>query len=138
MSTNMIHVPDCIAKCHKDWRRGAIQLEWIAIGLGVISVTSSIAVTALAGSPDVEPIYVRILAAVSASSVALLSFFQVNKKITDYWTGWKSLNGPMVLYQEKRITLDQLVASYEKAEILVGTMEFRNGPASTSNHSGVP
>jgi hypothetical protein len=134
MSEPTIQVPSRIEKCHKDWKRGAIQLEWIALVLGILSVTSSIAVTVLAGDAKHLP-YIKILAAISAASVGLLSFFQVHEKIRDYWAGWKSLNGPIVLYQAGMLDLRELVTSYEKAEILVGTMEFRVAPIQTSEHS---
>lgn len=124
MSAPINEIPPSIAKCHNDWIRAANTLQRIAWVLGAMAVVSSIAVTAVSGVvPD--PV-TRIFAAVSAGSISLLSFFQIQKKISDYWAGWKYLNGQLVLYQVGKLSLEDLVADYQKAEILVGTPELKD------------
>lgn len=121
MEDSKRQTPAPIVRCHNDWRRNAENLQIILIILGVIALLSSFAV--LTFTEELKPTGTRLFTGVSALSIGFLSFFQIQKKVADYWSGWKYLNGPMILYENGNISLEMLLDKYEKAEMLVGVME---------------
>ena len=113
-----------ILECHADWELNAKRYQKALFILGTIAVTSSVVIAGF--SKELEDFWVRVLAASSALSTGYLGYFQVQRKISDYWKGWKHLNAYLALYEEGKIDMDRLAAEYLRAEELVGVPETKD------------
>lgn len=115
---------DRILECHSDWAKNAKRYQNALFVLGAIAVTSSAVIAGF--SKELEDFWVRVLAASAALSTGCLGYFQVQRKISDYWKGWKHLNAFLALYEEGKIDMVRLAAEYMKAEELVGVPETKD------------
>lgn len=114
---------DRILESHADWALNAKRYQRALFALGFIAVTSSVLIAGF--TKELGDFWVRVLAASSALSTGYLGYFQVQRKISDYWKGWKHMNAHLALYEEGKIDIVKLAEEYLKAEDFVGVPETK-------------
>lgn len=112
-----------ILESHADWALNAKRYQLALLALGFIAVTSSVLIAGF--TKELGDFWVRVLAASSALSTGYLGYFQVQRKISDYWRGWKHMNAYLALYEKGKIDIAKLAEEYLKAEDFVGVPETK-------------
>lgn len=129
-----MNIPEKIAACHHTWFRLAVRLQWALSILGISAVVASITVATF--TEELGILGTRITAALAAVSLGLISFFQIPKKISDLWRGWRCLNAAILLYEAGKLDVEGLVNEYRLAEELLGTMEIDTSLFSKKDTAG--
>ena len=117
-------VPQKIKDCHRTWARMAVRLQLALSILGSCAVISSITVATF--TDELGIFGTRIAAAATAICIGVISFFQIQKKISDLWNGWRYLNASIMLFENNQIDISQLIERYLQAEKMIGVMEINS------------
>lgn len=108
-----------------DWKRLANILQGLTILFGFISISSSLFITACAGALGKNDTnIIRLVAAVSAVSLALIGAFNLQGKTSNARNAWRHLNSALYRYKSNSIQIDQLINAYEEGERILGSVEF--------------
>lgn len=105
------------------WHRGAFWLHATYIGMGTISVISSLVVAGF--TKDLGDWWTRILATTSATSVALMKTTDVGRKGNGFRQAHRYLTAEKMLFDEGKSSVEKLVEAYAKAETLIGDVEVK-------------
>ncbi|MBV8210505.1 MAG: hypothetical protein JO133_10635 [Burkholderiaceae bacterium] len=112
------------------------MLQIVAVLFGLIAVASSICVATFVDEHNT--VQIKILGAISAISISVMTSFQMPKKLRDLWTGWKFLNASIIRFEGGLIGLAALVDAYAQAEAMVGTMEVDLHGQDSKGENGKP
>lgn len=101
------------------------RLSSFVIGGGIISIFTSLFISAFAGSLGAWDDYIiRIGSFISAVILTLLSAFNVAKKLSEIRSAWMFLNKAVYRYKNNIITSIELLNAYDEAESMVGPVGF--------------
>ncbi len=103
----------------KRWHYSAISLHSTYIALGVISVVSSIIVATF--TKEIQPLWIKVLAATSATSVALIKTTEVGRK----GNGFRQAHRHLKAAELRRIDTDEksnqdVIKAFVEAELMIG------------------
>lgn len=116
-------VPEKIEKALRSWRRHAQTWERLLYVLAVAGIVCSLVVTTFVDTLELSS--TRVLAFISAVSVAVISGFNIGKRAANYRTAWRHLNVACMRYgQLKTFTEKQLIEAYEEGERIIGNIEI--------------
>ncbi|MCZ7398091.1 MAG: hypothetical protein O8C62_00155 [Candidatus Methanoperedens sp.] len=117
-------IPKEIAKARKKWEQQVFGLRTIHALLGMLAITSSLLVAANWGPYGIP---IQRLAFIAALSVSLLSALDIGSKANRMRRAWRRLNVAIIKFEEKVISVDELIKAYEDAEEMIGDVkELRN------------
>ena len=103
----------------KRWHYSAISLHSTYIALGVISVVSSVVVATF--TEELEPFWIKVLAATSATSVALIKTTDVGRK----GNGFRQAHRHLKAAELRRFAPDEksnqdVIKAFAEAEFMIG------------------
>ncbi len=125
---NEKYILDKIEKTCKLWSTMADVLNAGIIILGVTAISTSVLVSIYTGSPElVAPANLKILACISTIALGLLTAFGMVNRSNGARSAWRVLNASLMLYKTGALSMEQLIAQYEKGEKQLGFIHFSNG-----------
>jgi hypothetical protein len=107
------------------WSKRVDRLSNFLITGGVITITTSLFITAFVGNlGEHEIIIIRVVAFVSALTLTLMTAFNVSKKLSDIRNAWRYLNKAIYSFKNNTIGAEELLKAYDEAENMVGSVDF--------------
>lgn len=102
----------------KKWHRSAVMLHTTYIGLGIISVVSSIAVATFV--EELGTFNTRVIAAISAGSVALIETTGVGRKGNGFRQAQRHLRAGTLKFRTGEIATKELIKIFSESELIIG------------------
>jgi hypothetical protein len=102
-----------------------VSVQRMLVVLGVVSVVSSLAVTAFERELSVvhNGLGTRLVAFISAVSAGLLGAVSLVQKNRDIWSSWRAVQSALLRYRnDADYTFKELMAVYDKAEQSLGNV----------------
>jgi hypothetical protein len=118
-------VPAELTGAHDDWFRMGINVQRMLVVLAIVSVVSSLAVTAF--EPELSEWHTglgtRLVAFIAAVAAGLLGTFSLVQKNHDIWTSWRAVQGALMRYRnDQNYTFEKLTDVYDTAEQSLGNV----------------
>jgi hypothetical protein len=121
----------------KKYDKWATTLQVTSVVLIIFSVSSSLAVGLFTGVKEINEVFIKVLAGLSALSTSLLTGLRLTKKSQDLRSGYRYLKYSLFQYKVlKGHSIEHLIAAFRNAEKMVGHVEYE-GPA-ISKKGGEP
>ncbi len=114
----MQEVPEEIEQQLKRWHRGAVILHSTYISLGVISIVSSVLVATF--TDELKSFWTKVLAATSATSVALIKTTDVGRKGNGFRQAHRHLKAETMRFHAGESYLQDLTKAFTEAELMIG------------------
>lgn len=111
-------VSEEIEKQINRWHYSAISLHSTYISLGVISVVSCIILATF--TERLQPFWLKVLAATSASSAALIKTTDVGRKGNSFRQAHRHLKAAKMRYDTGDISTQDLTKAFAEAELMIG------------------
>ena len=103
----------------KRWHYSAISLHSTYIALGVISVVSSVVVATF--TEELEPFWIKVLAATSATSVALIKTTDVGRKGNGFRQAHRHLKAAELRrFDTGEKSNQDVIKAFAEAELMIG------------------
>lgn len=103
----------------KKWHYSAISLHSTYIALGVISVVSSVVVATF--TEELEPFWIKVLAATSATSVALIKTTDVGRKGNGFRQAHRHLKAAELRrFDTGEKSNQDVIKAFAEAELMIG------------------
>ena len=113
----------------KKYDKWATMLQVTSVVLIIFSVSSSLAVGLFTGVEEINEVFIKALAGLSALSTSLLTGLRLTKKSQDLRTGYRYLKYSLFQYRvTKEHSIEHLITAFKNAEKMVGHVEY-DGPA---------
>jgi hypothetical protein len=113
-------VPKEIAKAKKNWERQTVILRSIHAILVITAIISSLIVASEWKTFDTEIKYFGFLAALT---VGLSSALDIGSKANRMRRAWRRLNVAIIKFEEKLISMDELIKIYGESEEIIGDVK---------------
>lgn len=111
-------VPKEIEQQIKRWHCSAIILHSTYITLGVISVVSSVIVATF--TEQLQPFWIKVLAATSATSVALIKTTDVGRKGNGFRQAHRRLKSETMRLKKDKGFNEDLIKAFVESESMIG------------------
>jgi hypothetical protein len=102
----------------KRWHHSAIILHSTYISLGIISVVSSVIVASF--TERLQPFWLKVFAATSATSVALIKTTDVGRKGNSFRQAHRYLRAAELRFSTSESSIQDLIKSFAEAELMIG------------------
>jgi hypothetical protein len=116
----MQDVPKEIEAQLKRWHKSAAILHSTYIILGVISVVSSVMVATF--TDELKSFWTKILAATSATSVALIKTTDVGRKGNGFRQAHRHLRAEKMRFDAGKSSVEDLTKAFAEAEVMIGDL----------------
>lgn len=114
-----------IKHIHSIWKGMANKLQAVLIFMGVVSVASSLFITAFAGTlGENDVIIIRIFAFVATLFLTLIGAFNLPAKANNARNAWRHLNKALFQFNSGIIDAGELIKAYEEGENILGSVDF--------------